>query len=233
MGISAARVAKRQRITCVALRECTFCNIRQRHESRPPKATQGNGALHAAHRWKLVSSPSCLQCSSSGPLEEGDRMTPLAEAQTVVQQQLAEHGACSPLELLLATNQLDYDDYQAWRRGERATLDDALVEGTGSAQRSPGDGQSANAAAAASRPAQSLLGRSRRLMRATSPMATPWKPLLSLRRVRRILPPGARPASVRGGISTTGWRRTSTERRDRRHPAQCPRAAPALENPLP
>lgn len=59
-------------------------------------------------------------------------MTPLAEAQTVVQQQLAEHGACSPLELLLATNQLDYDDYQAWRRGERATLDDALVEGTGS-----------------------------------------------------------------------------------------------------
>ena len=61
-------------------------------------------------------------------------MTPFAEAQTVVQQQLAEHGACSPLELLLATNQLDYDDYQAWRRGERATLDDALVEGVGAAR---------------------------------------------------------------------------------------------------
>lgn len=66
-------------------------------------------------------------------------MTPLAEAQTVVQQQLAEHGACSPLELLLATNQLDYDDYQAWRRGERATLDDALVEGTGSARQLIGE----------------------------------------------------------------------------------------------
>lgn len=71
-------------------------------------------------------------------------MTPLAEAQTVVQQQLAEHGACSPLELsplelLLATNQLDYDDYQAWRRGERATLDDALVEGIGSARQLIGE----------------------------------------------------------------------------------------------
>ena len=61
-------------------------------------------------------------------------MTPLAEAQTVVQMLLAEHGSCSPLELLLATNRLDYDDYRAWRRGERKTLDDTLVEGRDWAQ---------------------------------------------------------------------------------------------------
>ena len=61
-------------------------------------------------------------------------MTPIAEAQTVVQQLIAEHGACSPLELLLATNQLDYDDYRAWRRGERQTLDETLVEGARSAR---------------------------------------------------------------------------------------------------
>ena len=58
-------------------------------------------------------------------------MTPLAEAQTMVQQLIAEHGSCSPLELLLATNRLDYDDYRAWRRGERDTLDDTLVDGPG------------------------------------------------------------------------------------------------------
>lgn len=58
-------------------------------------------------------------------------MTPVAEAQTVVQQLLAEHGSCSPLELLLATNRLDYEDYRAWRRGERETLDDTLVDGPG------------------------------------------------------------------------------------------------------
>ena len=56
-------------------------------------------------------------------------MTPIAEAQTVAQQLLAEQGSCSPLELLLATNRLDYDDYRAWRRGEQETLDDTLVEG--------------------------------------------------------------------------------------------------------
>ena len=61
-------------------------------------------------------------------------MTPIAEAQTVVQQLIAEHGACSPLELLLAINQLDYDDYRAWRRGQRQTLDDTLAEGAGSAR---------------------------------------------------------------------------------------------------
>lgn len=61
-------------------------------------------------------------------------MTPLAEAQTVVPQLLAEHGSCSPLELLLATNRLDYDDYRAWLRGEQKTLDDTLVAGPGPAR---------------------------------------------------------------------------------------------------
>ena len=61
-------------------------------------------------------------------------MTPIAEAQTVVQQLIAEHGTCSPLELLLATNQLDYDDYRAWRRGERQTLDETLIDGARSAR---------------------------------------------------------------------------------------------------
>lgn len=57
-------------------------------------------------------------------------MTPLAEAQATAQRLLEEHGAWSPLELLLATNRLPYDDYRAWRRGERATLDDTLDGGT-------------------------------------------------------------------------------------------------------
>lgn len=47
----------------------------------------------------------------------------LTEAQNAMQRLLAEHGRCSPLELLLATNRLGYEDYRAWRRGERATLD--------------------------------------------------------------------------------------------------------------
>ena len=60
-------------------------------------------------------------------------MTPLGEAQTAAQRLLAEHGTCSPLEVLLATNHLYYDDYQAWRRGEQATLDDSLVGGASDA----------------------------------------------------------------------------------------------------
>lgn len=56
-------------------------------------------------------------------------MTPLAEAQTAAQQLLAEHGMWSPLEVLLATNRLHYDDYRAWRRGERPTLDADLAGG--------------------------------------------------------------------------------------------------------
>ena len=42
---------------------------------------------------------------------------------------LAEHGAWSPLELLLATNKLHYDDYHAWLRGERDTLDGDFADG--------------------------------------------------------------------------------------------------------
>ena len=56
-------------------------------------------------------------------------MIPLAEAQSAMQQLLAEHGSCSSLELLLATNRLAYEDYRAWRRGERETLDGALRGG--------------------------------------------------------------------------------------------------------
>ncbi len=61
-------------------------------------------------------------------------MRPLHEApnpdtQAVVQELLSAHGAYSPLELLLETSRLDYDDYRAWRRGERTTLDGALVHG--------------------------------------------------------------------------------------------------------
>ena len=42
---------------------------------------------------------------------------------------LAEHGAWSPLELLLATNKLHYDDYHAWLRGDRDTLDGDFADG--------------------------------------------------------------------------------------------------------
>ena len=56
-------------------------------------------------------------------------MTPLEEAQSVMHQLLAEHGAWSPLELLLAANQLQYDDYRAWLRGEHDTLDGDLAGG--------------------------------------------------------------------------------------------------------
>ena len=56
-------------------------------------------------------------------------MTPLEEAQSAMHRLLAEHGAWSPLELLLATNKLHYDDYHAWLRGERATLDGDFADG--------------------------------------------------------------------------------------------------------
>lgn len=49
-----------------------------------------------------------------------------AAAQAVAEQLVTVHGAYSPLELLLETNQLDYEGYRAWRRGERPTLDNAL-----------------------------------------------------------------------------------------------------------
>lgn len=47
----------------------------------------------------------------------------------VVQQLLSTHRVYSPLDWLLETNSLGYDDYRAWRRGEKATLDEFLVHG--------------------------------------------------------------------------------------------------------
>ena len=52
-----------------------------------------------------------------------------AEVQTAVQQLVMEHGEYSPLELLLATNRLGYEDYRAWREGRLASLDPVLAGG--------------------------------------------------------------------------------------------------------
>ena len=49
----------------------------------------------------------------------------------VVQRLLSTQRVYSPLEWLLETNNLGYEDYRAWRRGEKTTLDDALVHGLG------------------------------------------------------------------------------------------------------
>lgn len=51
------------------------------------------------------------------------------EVPTAIQKLLSAHGFYSPIELLLATNRLGYDDYQAWRRGDHETLDDSLPDG--------------------------------------------------------------------------------------------------------
>ena len=56
-----------------------------------------------------------------------DVQTP--EIQIAVQQLVMEHGECSPLELLLATNRLGYEDYRAWREGRLAHLDAVLAGG--------------------------------------------------------------------------------------------------------
>ena len=40
-----------------------------------------------------------------------------------------EHGEYVPLELLLATNRLAYEDYRAWREGRLETLDAILADG--------------------------------------------------------------------------------------------------------
>ena len=40
-----------------------------------------------------------------------------------------EHGEYVPLELLLATNRLGYEDYRAWREGRLETLDAVLADG--------------------------------------------------------------------------------------------------------
>lgn len=50
------------------------------------------------------------------------------DPQSAVQQLLLDQGAYSPLELLLATGLLAYSDYLAWRRGETASLDEALQD---------------------------------------------------------------------------------------------------------
>ena len=51
-----------------------------------------------------------------------------AQVQAAVQQLVMEHGEYAPLELLLATNRLGYDDYRAWREGRLETLDTVLAE---------------------------------------------------------------------------------------------------------
>ena len=52
-----------------------------------------------------------------------------AQVQAAVQQLLMEHGEYVPLELLLATNRLAYEDYRAWREGRLETLDAVLADG--------------------------------------------------------------------------------------------------------
>lgn len=52
-----------------------------------------------------------------------------AELQATVQQLVMEHGEYSPLDLLLATNRLGYEDYRAWREGRLADLDAVLAGG--------------------------------------------------------------------------------------------------------
>ena len=56
-----------------------------------------------------------------------DRIT---QVQAAVQQLVVEHGGYVPLELLLASNRLAYEDYRAWREGRLETLDAALAEGS-------------------------------------------------------------------------------------------------------
>ena len=46
-----------------------------------------------------------------------------------VERLVMEHGEYVPLELLLATNRLAYEDYRAWRDGRLATLDAVLADG--------------------------------------------------------------------------------------------------------
>ena len=52
-----------------------------------------------------------------------------AQVQAAVQQLVMEHGEYAPLELLLATNRLAYEDYRAWREGRLQTLDAVLADG--------------------------------------------------------------------------------------------------------
>ena len=50
-----------------------------------------------------------------------------AEVQAAVDRLVMEQGEYSPVELLLATNHLDYEAYRAWRRGDFAALDAGLA----------------------------------------------------------------------------------------------------------
>lgn len=52
-----------------------------------------------------------------------------AQVQAHVQQLVMDHGEYAPLELLLATNRLGYEDYRAWREGRLDTLDAVLADG--------------------------------------------------------------------------------------------------------
>lgn len=52
-----------------------------------------------------------------------------AEVQAAVQQLVVEQGEYAPLELLLATNRLGYEDYRAWRECRLETLDAVLTDG--------------------------------------------------------------------------------------------------------
>ena len=49
--------------------------------------------------------------------------------QAVVQQLVMEHGEYSPIELLLATNRLGYEDFRAWREGRLGRLGAVLAGG--------------------------------------------------------------------------------------------------------
>lgn len=51
------------------------------------------------------------------------------EVQAAVQQLVTEQGEYAPLELLLATNRLAWDDYRAWREGRLENLDAVLADG--------------------------------------------------------------------------------------------------------
>ena len=51
------------------------------------------------------------------------------EVHAVVQQLVMEHGEYSPIELLLATNRIRYEDYRAWREWRLGSLDSVLVDG--------------------------------------------------------------------------------------------------------
>ena len=56
------------------------------------------------------------------------------EVQATAERLLLDRGRYSPVDLLLEMRLLRPEDHQAWRRGERARLDDALAEGSAGAR---------------------------------------------------------------------------------------------------